>query len=86
MDPLGTVDEIFPDGRIVARGGTIPDVGNPVYDQKERKIGMVKRIFGPVNAPYVTVQLDRKEDAPELKGKPIYHVKVSKNAKGKRRN
>ncbi|MDR1954459.1 MAG: hypothetical protein LBP82_00700, partial [Candidatus Methanoplasma sp.] len=64
----------------------VPDIGSPVYDSNKKKIGTVKRIFGPVNEPFITVAV---EDAAALRGlrsKELYTTRRTQNAKDKRRN
>lgn len=86
MELLGNVEEITADGRIIVRCKAAPDMGIPVFDQRERKIGTVKRIFGPVEEPYAAVAVDDRVSLPGLKDKALYYTKGSQNGKGKRRN
>lgn len=86
MEILGVVDEITAEGRAVVRARDVPDIGTPVFDQKERKIGIVKRIFGPVDEPYVSISVDAAANPSGLKDKTLYYTKGSQNGKGKRRN
>ena len=86
MEFLGTVEEITSDGKAVVRSCELPDIGNSIFDQRERKIGVVKRIFGPVEEPYVTVTVDDRTALMGLKNKKLYFMKGAQNDKGKRRN
>jgi len=88
MEFLGIVDETADNGVAVLTGaGDIPDIGNHVYDSKKNKIGTVKRIFGPVNEPFITVAVDDAAVLRGLKGKELYTTKRgSQNGKDKRRN
>lgn len=85
MDFLGVVEEVGTDGNFVVRGVTTPDIGNPVFDSKERKIGSVKRVFGPVDGPYVSVTPFDKSILTNATGKKVYFKLEAKNAKDKRR-
>ena len=55
MDFLGKVTEITPDGRIIVKCTELPEIGEIVFDANENKIGIVKRVFGPVEGPYASV-------------------------------
>lgn len=83
---MGVVDEITSEGRVIVRTRETPDIGIPVFDQKERKIGIVKRIFGPVEEPYISVSIDDVANLSSLRDKTLYYTKGSQNGKGKRRN
>jgi RNA-binding protein involved in rRNA processing len=86
MDFLGTVNEITKDGRAVVGSSILPEVGNVVFDSSGKKIGTVKRIFGPVDEPFATVDLDKGVSPEKLKGKEVYTTGRAHNGKDKRRN
>ncbi|MCK9323268.1 MAG: Gar1/Naf1 family protein [Candidatus Methanomethylophilaceae archaeon] len=86
MDFLGIVEEVTSDGKAVVRSETLPDVGNLVFDQRERRVGTVKRIFGPVDEPYVSITIEDKTLIMGLKEKKLYFTKGTQNGKDKRRN
>jgi RNA-binding protein len=86
MELLGIVEEITTDGKLIIKGKTLPDIGDPVFDQRERAVGTVKRIFGPVDEPYITVTVDDKAIAQGQKNKALYFKKGTQHGKGKRRN
>lgn len=86
MELLGVVEEVTADGKAIIRSQTLPEIGNPVFDQREKKVGIVKRIFGPVDEPYVTVAVDDKTITSGLKNKSLYFTKGTQHGKGKRRN
>ncbi|MCL2510286.1 MAG: hypothetical protein FWF07_04315 [Methanomassiliicoccaceae archaeon] len=87
MDFLGIVDETADTGTaVVTCTGDTPDIGNHVFDSKKNKIGTVKRVFGPVNGPFVTVAVDDAALLKGLKGKELYVIKRTQNGKDKRRN
>ena len=85
MEYLGEVESITNDGKIVIRAIDTPSPNAPVFDHRERRIGTVKRIFGPVDSPYVTVAPSEKTNLNGLLNKKTYHKGENKNVKGKRR-
>ncbi len=87
MEFLGTVDVTADDGTAVVIGaGDVPDIGNPVFDSGKKKVGFVKRVFGPVNEPFITVAVDDAAVLKNLRGKELYVSRRTQNAKDKRRN
>ena len=86
MDVLGVVEEVTHDGNIIVRGAVTPEYGNIVYDSKKNKIGSVKRIFGPVDGPYVSVAPVDKTVLVSISGKNVYFEKGAQYGKNKRRN
>lgn len=85
MEYLGEIETITNDGKIVIRAVTTPSPNAMVFDHRERRIGTVKRIFGPVDSPYVTVVPSEKGNLNGLLNKKTYYKGESKNVKGKRR-
>jgi RNA-binding protein len=86
MDVLGIVEDVTHEGMIIVRGDDIPEYGNIVYDSKQKKIGSVKRIFGRVERPYISVvPVDRSVPA-NIAGKKLYFEKGAQHGKNKRRN
>jgi RNA-binding protein involved in rRNA processing len=86
MDFLGIVSEITSEKQAVVIGSKVPDTGNSVFDSKKNKIGTVKRIFGPVDEPYISITLDKGVSFEGLKGKEVYISGSAQNGKDKRRN
>ena len=87
MEFLGIVDETAESGiAIVTTKGDIPDIGNHVFDSNKNKIGSVKRVFGPVDEPFVTVTVDNNALLKGLRGKELYITRRTRNGKDKRRN
>jgi RNA-binding protein len=86
MESLGVVEEITAEGNAVARSKDAPDVGSPVFDAGGRRVGTVRRIFGPVDEPYVSIAMERAPFAPDSKRMTLYFKKGAKNGKDKRRN
>ena len=50
MEYLGDVETVTSDGKLVIRAVSAPDVNNAVFDEREQRIGTVKRVFGPVDS------------------------------------
>ncbi|MDD2411021.1 MAG: Gar1/Naf1 family protein [Candidatus Methanomethylophilaceae archaeon] len=85
MDFLGTVAEITSDGKAVVLASASPETGDSVFDSRRRRIGKVVRLFGPVDGPYVSVELEGVEPS-ELAGADLYTQGVKQNGKVKRRH
>ena len=83
MEVLGIVEEVTCDGRMIVRCDELPDIGTPVFDEKQKKLGTVGRVFGPVDGPYASVT---PEGGPARIGTQTYIRGNKQNAKGKRRN
>lgn len=83
MEILGTIEEITCDGRMIVRCSEPPDIGLPVFDKKEQRIGTVGRVFGPVDGPYASVN---PNGDPRRIGTETFFRGNKQNAKGKRRN
>jgi len=86
VDVLGTVEDVTHEGNIIVRGEMTPEYGNVVYDSKQNKIGSVKRIFGPVDSPYVSVVPIDRSNLKNITGKKLYIEKGAQHGKNKRRN
>ena len=84
MDFLGTVSEITSDGRAVVQTTKPPDMGGPVFDTRNRRIGKIVRIFGPVDRPFVSIQVE--DTSISLAGTELYTQEVKNNGKNKRRH
>ena len=85
MQFLGQVETVTNDGKLVVRAVNTPEINNTVYDSRERKIGTVKRVFGPVDSPYVTIAPVVKDDLNELLNMKTYYKGESRNGKVKGR-
>jgi len=86
MDFLGVADEVTSEGRIIVLGVVAPEMGDPVFDAKQKRIGTVKRVFGPVDGPYVSVTPADKTVLTNISGKKIYFEGAVSYGKNKRRN
>ena len=86
MDFLGVAEEVTSDGKIIVLGVTAPEIGDPVFDARQRRIGSVKRVFGPVDGPYVSVVPVDKMLLTNISGKKVYFEGATSYGKNKRRN
>ena len=74
------------EGRFIVKAVSVPEVNETIYDSQGKKLGIVKRIFGPVEGPYVTVNTDGNVSLSDITGMKVYHKGEIKNAKGKRKH
>ncbi|MCL2712048.1 MAG: Gar1/Naf1 family protein [Methanomassiliicoccaceae archaeon] len=86
MNVLGVVEDISHEGLIIVRGEVTPEYGNIVCDPKGKKIGTVKRIFGPVKEPYISVVPADRSVLKGIEGKKVYFEEGTQYGKNKRRN
>ena len=86
MDVLGIVEDVSNEGLIIVRSDDVPEYGNKVYDAKRNMIGTVKRVFGPVDRPYVTVTPYDRTVLMNISGKKVYFERGAQHGKNKRRN
>ena len=86
MELLGLVETVTAAGNLVVRACTAPDVNSAVYDGGNARVGTVKRIFGPVDEPYVTVIPADRGRAGSLIGKRVFLTGEKRDGKGKRRD
>ena len=84
MDFLGIVSELTSDGKAVTIAAESPEMGDPVFNARKRKVGKIIRIFGPVDEPYVSVKADSPSDISV--GMELYIQEARKNVKNKRRH
>lgn len=86
MDCLGSVETVSGDGRFVVKADVTPEINDPIFDSKGSKIGSVKRIFGPVDGPYVTIVPTDKSILTNITGKKVYYRGGAKFGKDKRKH
>ena len=86
MELLGNVETVSGEGRFVVRSVSAPEMNEAVYDASGNRLGIVKRIFGPVEGPYVTVNANEGIELTDICGIKVYHKGETKNAKGKRKH
>jgi rRNA processing protein Gar1 len=56
MKRLGRVDLISHNGCLLLRGDFAPQEGSGVLDKAGKSVGRIVRVFGPVAAPYVSIE------------------------------
>lgn len=86
MECLGYVETVSGEGKFVVKSEITPEMNDAVFDSKGRKIGTVKRIFGPVDGPYVTVNADDMSLLAGITGKKVFYRGEVKHAKDKRKH
>ncbi len=87
MDFLGRVEEITCDGRLIARCDSVPELGDRVFDRRQKMIGTIGKVFGPVAEPYISVNIPGSNEMPVPKGTELFYNKGrNQNGKGKGRN
>ena len=59
MKRLGRVDLISHNGCLLLRGDFAPQEGAGVTDKAGRSLGRIVRVFGPVTAPFVSIEPSR---------------------------
>ena len=55
MKTLGVVQDITRTGELLVKGERANVRRGPVFDGRKRRIGRIKRVFGPVDSPYILV-------------------------------
>ncbi len=86
MRLLGVVQDVTFDGRLLVRGAMTPYPHDRVMDNRKKVLGQVRRIFGPVDSPYILVEPTGKNSLLAIVGKQVYIEEVEQHAKGKRRD
>jgi RNA-binding protein len=86
MKLLGVIQDITFDGKLVVRGAFAPYPRERVMDNRSKVLGQVRRVFGPVDSPYVMVEPTGKISLLGTVGKQVYIEEVEQYAKGKRRD
>ncbi len=56
MKKLGVVQNFSYKGDFLVKASFSPRMGQEVHDARGRALGRVRRVFGPVKGPYVTVE------------------------------
>ncbi len=86
MKLLGVIQDITFDGRLVVRASFAPYPRDRVVDNRSKPLGQVRRVFGPVDSPYVMVDPTGKDSLLGAVGKQVYVEEVKQYGKGKRRD
>ncbi len=81
---MGTVSGITSEGRLIVPCSEPPEIGTAVFDGRHRRIGTVKRILGPVEAPYASIAAEKGSAVPA--GTELYCEGKGHDGKAKRRN
>ena len=84
MEFLGTVEEVTSDGRLIVLCSSLPDIGDPVFDRRQNRVGTVGRILGPVDSPYASVSVPEKGHTARNTG--LFFKGRNQNGKSKGRN
>ncbi len=56
MQKMGVIQNVSYKGDLLVKAVFAPRVGQEVLDGRKTSLGRVRRVFGPVAAPYVTVE------------------------------
>lgn len=80
MNRIGRVLHISPSGKAVLKAETVPRIGDTVLNGKGRVVGRVFDILGPVDSPYVEVEVESKR---KIVGRLLYVSPKPKNLKRK---
>lgn len=83
MKCFGSILGVRTDGNAVAACTEVPNIGDEVFDGGRKRVGRIKRIFGPVDAPYALLSTEGRPVAAGLK---LFINGGSPNGKAKRRN
>ena len=83
---LGTVQEVTFDGKLVIKAAFAPHLRARVVDNRKRTMGTVRRVFGPVAAPYVSIEPTGDLNLLATLGKLVYVEEVGNYGKDKRRD
>jgi RNA-binding protein len=86
MKYLGAVQEVTFNGKLIVRGQFTPKPGSQVFDNRKNRLGRIRRVFGPVDSPYVSIEPTGDPGLLRLMGRPVYVEGVEKDGKGKRRD
>ena len=71
MKRLGVVENVAYDGSVVVRSEFAATPGTRVVDKRQRALGRVVKVFGPVKEPFAAVRPDGKV-ALSLLGSDVY--------------
>lgn len=71
MQRLGVAVHVSKSGYIVVQLSRVPRIGDKVYDQNLKRIGVVKDVVGPVSNPFALVKPEKPHPL-DVSGKPLY--------------
>lgn len=72
MKTLGVVQDITRTGEILVRGEKLHTRRGPVFDGRKRRIGRIKRVFGPVESPYILVIPDNGQNLTSMLNQRVF--------------
>ena len=85
MKFLGEVQEVTYDGKLIVRGLFAPQPRELVVDNRNKPLGRVIRVFGPVSSPFVSVAVSGDQSLLSAVGKQVYVEGVEDRGKGGKR-
>jgi len=68
---LGVVENISYDGSVLVRSAFAPPSGARVVDKRNRPLGKVWKVFGPVKEPFAAIRTDSRV-ALSILGSDVY--------------
>ena len=71
MKRLGVVENLSYDGTVIVRSEFAPPRGATVVDKRNRALGTVVKVFGPVREPFAAVR-PKAPGSPALLGADVY--------------
>jgi len=71
MKRLGVVENLSYDGTVIVRSEFAPSRGATVVDKRNRALGTVVKVFGPVREPFSAVR-PKAPGSPALLGADVY--------------
>ena len=84
MKKLGVVENLAYDGSILVRSEFAPPRGTSVVDKRNRVLGSVVKVFGPVREPFASVR-PKAPASPSLVGTDLFVVEGDHASKEDRR-
>jgi rRNA processing protein Gar1 len=71
---VGVVRGTNPRGELIVKsnGSSHVQAGDEIVDKFEKIIGKTKRVYGPVEAPYISIRLRKRVLGSELAGIEVY--------------
>ena len=72
MRRLGIITNITYSGLLLVRADFAPRIGEMVLDSRDKMLGTVARVFGPTNAPFVTIRPSENKTSLSVVGKELF--------------
>jgi RNA-binding protein len=86
MKLLGVIQDISFDGKLIVRGAFAPNSRDRIVDNRNKPLGYIRRVFGPVDSPYIMVEPVGRSNLLAAVGKQVYVEEATRYDKGKRRD